>query len=56
MLYPDNKLKFERAKGELGPSASEEDILARYVQMGGLLIQVDDPKPAPAQKPKRKKK
>ncbi len=54
-------LKLERAKGELGPDASPEDVKKRYLELGGALRYADEPKVEPAKavspkKPAKKKK
>lgn len=57
MKYLENKLKYERVKGELGSDASEEAIVARYVELGGRVIEVADPvvvEEKPVAKKKRK--
>jgi hypothetical protein len=39
--WAQNRLKLERALGELGPEASEEAIKARYVEMAGKVLNDD---------------
>jgi hypothetical protein len=61
MLKPfswvSNKEKLERAKGLLGPEASEDAIKAKYVELGGLLVpeyEIPEASPVSEKKPTKK--
>lgn len=45
--WASNEFKLERALGELGQDAPEEDVKARYVALAGLLLSEEGERLAP---------
>lgn len=54
--WVSNKEKLERARGILGPDASEADLKEKYVELGGLVLPEYDAPEASEEKPKKAKK
>lgn len=61
--FAANKVKLQRAIAAVGPEATEEEVKAKYVEFGGLVIEetfaakeAPEAAEAPAEKPKKTKK
>lgn len=57
--WAQNKAKLQRALGALGPTATEEAVKARYIEMAGFVLNdagENAPEPIIGDEPKKRKK